>query len=251
MKVLCVQAERIVSGNAYDYVEQLKHDVEGYTFDMMVLPEKWISSEFQRDSELLSELLSQFRDISERHSSVVIPGSYSIWRDDSLYNSAPVIDNGKILGFQDKISLFLKENGRYTRGKEINTFRAGGVTIAVPVCYDLDFPYYAKLSVDRGAEMLINPSLIASDFREMWYIYVRGRSLENRLPVVSVNSSSSPFNGGSVVTGMHPRNGGIILENSSMGRESMKLFETDVEGLREFVRSRRAEDPGMYGLSDL
>lgn len=248
MKVLSVQSRRMPVEDVPGYIGTLEREIDGMEFDLMVLPEKWVTTELPEHESQLPEIIGAFRDISKAHSCILVPGSFSILRNASLFNSAPVLWNGQLLGFQDKISLFLNENGKYASGNEIRTFKAGDTTISVPVCYDLDFPYYAKIAIDRGADMMINPSLITANFRDMWHIYVRGRSLENRLPVVSVNSLSDPFGGGSITTAMHPENGGIILNATVMEKEHMTLSETDVAGMRKFIRARRNEDPGFYDL---
>ncbi len=248
MKVLCVQSPRIPLEEALPYLNSLKKEIGQLSFDFLVLPEKWITTSLTTDEEDWAKIISVFKEISREHLATVVPGSYSIQREDGLYNSAPVIIEGKLVGFQDKIALYKIENGKYKSGKEIHVFEAGDLKFAVPVCYDLDFPYYAKMAVERGADFLVNPSLVTSDFSEMWYIYVKGRSLENRLPVISVNSLSEPFGGGSMVTRLHPRNGGVILESITMNKEHFSLIETNSNELREYVADRKAEDFGLYSL---
>lgn len=248
MKVLCVQSKRMAEEVSGSYINGLKNDVSKLDFDLMVLPEKWITSEFDEHSEKLADVISTFENISEEHSCIVAPGSFSIRRGGFLYNSAPVISDGRLLGYQDKIALFKNENGKYDRGNEIKAFKTGRITLSVAVCYDLDFPFYAKVAIEKGSELLINPSLISREFKEMWYVYVKGRSLENRLPVVSVNSSSEMFGGGTVVTSMKPHNGGILLGTRFLGTEHFAVMESNVEEVGPFIRSRKEEDFGSYSF---
>lgn len=249
MKVLCVQAPRTGIENADSYISKLASEIGHLEFDLMVLPEKWVTTHVSPESEVWGNLLSSFQDISRNHNCMAVPGSFSLFRESGLYNSAPVLVKGKLEGYQDKISLYRGEKGKYQTGNEIRVFNAGETNFSVPVCYDLDFPYFTKIAVDMGADFLVNPSLITSNFSQMWYIYVKGRSLENRLPVVSVNSLSEPFYGGSIVTSMHPEDGGILLKEEIMGREHYKIIETNSNELRDHARYRKAEDPGTYGLN--
>lgn len=248
MKALCVQSRRTGGKEAVKYVSALMGEISTLDFDILVLPEKWSTSEYSEEDAEYPKLMDMFSAISSEHGCTVVPGSYSIWRDGKLFNSAPVFHDGRLLGYQDKISLFRSENGVYTSGRNINAFTAGSRKLAVAVCYDLDFPYFAKMAVERGSEMLVNPSLISSTFKDMWHIYVKGRSLETRLPVISVNSSSDMFMGGTIVTRMHPDNGGIMLEHEVMGNEHMKLMDTGEADLSGYRSSRQAEDPGIYAL---
>lgn len=248
MKVLCVQTPRMPLEKSATYLVELSEEVSNLEFDLMVLPEKWVNSSTSVESEQWMEILANFITLSTDHNAAIVPGSFSFAREDGLYNSAPVIIEGRLAGFQDKISLYKNENGKYRSGSDINVFELNGMKFSVPVCYDLDFPYFAKIAVDKGANFLVNPSLISSEFKEMWHIYVRGRSLENRLPVISVNSLSEPFNGGSIVTRMHPKNGGIILESVVMGEEHHRIIETNSGELEEYVKARRLEDFGIYSF---
>ena len=43
--------------------------------------------------------------------------------------------------------------------------------------------------------VIFNPSLIRKDFHREWHLYVKTRSLENRIPVISINSISDDFMG--------------------------------------------------------
>lgn len=249
MKVLCVQSPRINPDSSLSYLEKLRAEISSLNFELMVLPEKWVASEFTPEEQGWSDLISILGEISREHAATVVPGSFSIRRSGSLYNTSPVIVNGTLQGYQDKIALFRNENGRYSRGSGIHTFSTGKMKFSVAVCYDLDFPFFAKIAIENGAQFLVNPSLIESEFREMWHLYVKGRSLENRLPVISVNSMSEPFNGGTIVTSMKPHKGGIFIETATIGSEPMKIMDTNAEEVGPYILSRKLEDRGSYGFN--
>lgn len=248
MKVLCMQAPRMSAAEALPYVKRAMESFTGDEFQMLVLPEKWITTVFQEGEQNLDEILGFFQDISEKFHCTVIPGSFSLERNGRLYNTSPFIYRGKIQGFQDKITLFKAENGKYASGDRISIFEAGDLRVAIAVCYDLDFPYFAKIAARNGASLIVNPSLISAEFKDMWHIYVKGRSLETRLVVISVNSVSEPFQGGSIVTRMQPRNGGIFLGQELLGMEESRIVETNPEEMHDHIEARQREDPGNYGL---
>ena len=237
------------SGEAEAYLDRIMKKYDKDEFQMLVLPEKWITNNLEENDPVFQALLNTFEEISEKYSCDVVPGSFSIARSGKLYNSSPFIHRGKVLGFQDKISLFKGENGNYSKGDKIKLFDAGSLKISIAVCYDLDFPYFAKMVAGNRGNLIVNPSLITSEFKDMWHIYVKGRSLETRLPVISINSSSDPFLGGSIITRMRPRNGGIFLEGELLGATESRIVETNPEDMREYIDSRHAEDPGTYGLN--
>lgn len=218
--------------------------------DMLVLPEKWVMDKYDSGEEKLSELLEEFMVLSSDFQMVMVPGSLNVVRSGKLYNSSPIIANGKLLGWSDKISLFRRELGTYSSGKEIRVYTSGGVNFSVAICYDLDFPYFTKMAVRNGARILLNPSLISKDFHKMWHIYVRGRSLENRIPVISVNSASVPFEGRSIATSMQETEGGILLMEKFAKTQSL-FTKIDYENTRSLIEARMREDPGGYSLDKI
>ncbi len=215
--------------------------------DFLVLPEKWIMEKYMEGSSGLSKILEFFQNMSKEFDMTIIPGSFSIFRNGSLYNTSPVIANGKVLGWSDKISLYRIEKNEYSPGRDICVFESRGIKFSVAVCYDLDFPYYTKIAIRKGARILFNPSLIIKQFHEMWHLYVKGRSLENRIPIISVNSSSEPLGGNSLGTSLVELDRGVILE-SHMAEQSVLSYEIDMSRIDNMIENRMNEDPGKYSF---
>jgi|YelNatPaOPRAMG01_1025707.scaffolds.fasta_scaffold00185_11 omega-amidase len=215
--------------------------------DFIVLPEKWIMQRYDEDSDRLKEIMDIFCEISSKHDCTIVPGSLGIYRKGKLYNSAPVISEGKLRGWSDKISLYRIEKNEFSSGEEIEVFNGSGIPFSVAVCYDLDFPYYTKVAIRKGARLLINPSLIHERFHDMWHIYVTGRSLESRIPVVSVNSSSPPLNGRSIGTILEEEEGGVMIRTVRASR-SILSYTVDMDKTVPMIEKRMNEDPGIYSI---
>lgn len=215
----------------------------------IVMPEKWVTDIMDEDSEDLSRILTFFIELSDKTDSVIIPGSFSVKRGVKLFNSSPVIAGGKILGWQDKITLFNREKESYASGTEAKIFESSGLKFTVSVCYDSDFPYYARMAAMRGSEIMINPALIHRDFHDMWKIYVEARTLENRLPFVSVNSLSDPFNGDSMISVPEKYMFGAKLNTRIYGNRETIHETLSLDGLKEMRDVRLSEDPGSYGFN--
>lgn len=215
--------------------------------DLVLFPEKWISNVFVEGSESYLKIMDIFRSLSSEYTISIVPGSLNIQRTTGLYNSAPVFTRGELLGWQDKIIPFARENKYYTHGTEVRSFDVNGLKIGIQVCYDLDFPFVTKLQALEGVDVILNPSLILDGFHNMWHLYVKTRSLENRIPVISVNSTSEPFNGGSISTSFSVREAGIQLKTnrSRGGRINCSVNRNMV---RRLSSMRRMEDPGLYDL---
>jgi len=217
--------------------------------DFMMLPEKWVMQRYEAEGTQLNNVLDLFSELSQENGCTIIPGSFSIVRKDKLYNSSPVISEGKILGWSDKISLYMTEKNEFTSGRSINVFQSAGVKFSVPVCYDLDFPYYTKVAIRKGARLLLNPSLIRASFHSMWHIYVTGRSLENRIPILSVNSSSPPLGGGSIGTFLDEEEKGVRIRKMKAAK-SVISYKVDMESTSSMIERRMNEDPGIYSFTN-
>ncbi|MEM0155257.1 MAG: carbon-nitrogen hydrolase family protein [Thermoplasmataceae archaeon] len=244
-----IQAMRMSLESATKFISLKLPGLASSNPDLIVLPEKWIVDSFDADGEPLEALMGSLIDVSGENTSVMIPGSLSIVREGKLYNSAPVIDRGKVIGWQDKISPFRNEVNRYSRGGEVRIFDTSIGRICVPVCYDIDFPYFLKVAIRGGANFAINPSLIDSQFLEEWHLYISVRSLENRIPVLSVNSLSSPFNGNSLAVQPYLNSYGFRVRKITAGVSESFKGELDGKGIGDYMAKRAEEDPGIYGLS--
>ena len=98
--------------------------------NFLILPEKWIMEKYKEGSTDLSKILESFQNMSKEFGTTIIPGSFSVLRKSSLYNTSPVISDGRILGWSDKISLFRIEKNEYSPGREISVFEADGIKYA-------------------------------------------------------------------------------------------------------------------------
>jgi len=243
------QTMRMSIESAVKYLEKRLPEQADGSIGLMAFPEKWIVDRIGQDDRNLGMLTEIFCSISEKHSCVLVPGSLSIVRDGKVFNSAPVFDSGKLLGWQDKISPFGNEKATYSAGNSITVFSTSAGKLSVPVCYDIDFPYFLKASVRKGAEFVVNPSLIDSEYHDMWHLYISARSLENRIPVLSVNSLSAPFNGNSIAVQPYLHSYGFKIRTTDAGAVEAFTSELNFSGIREYTLRRAEEDPGTYSLS--
>lgn len=212
--------------------------------DIVVFPERFIVDTFKSFTE--SRAAKMLSNISKGR--IVIGGSILEKTEKGIFNRSYVFIDGKVVGYQDKIVPFDRENGRVERGRIINIFKTPEITFSIPICYDIDFPFYAKISSMKGATLLINPSLIRSDFHREWHLYIKSRALENRISVISVNSNNSNFGGDSIFVDTYEDNNGVRIvtfEALNMDRFTSVYTEGKVDQKRE---QRKMEDPGYYSF---
>ncbi len=214
-------------------------------FDVMLLPEKWITDTLEESNPAVD----YFLDISRETKSIIVPGSFSLKNGMGYSNSSPVIIDGRLVAWQHKMIPYRAERGSMAPGNSLNIYNTRFGRISVAICYDIDFPYFSKISALNGVVMILNPSLIPSQFHREWHMYVESRALENRISAFSVNSSGELFGGNSIAVWPYPDGFGVRIQ--TIRAEDGILRAAIDPGVFESIRNSRAEeDPGSYSLKE-
>ena len=200
LKIRGIQSRRMPLDDAIEYLSSMKPDPD----EILVFPEKFITT------KVTGKDMGRVLD-SIKFNNTLILGSLS-YEDRFLFNRTFIIKNKTVTGWQDKINLYRAEATKYTPGNELKIFDMGDYRAGILVCYDLDFPDYARMLFRKHCDIIFNPSLIRKDFHREWHWYVKTRSLENRIPVVSINSVSDDFMGDSIIAYPHKEEGGVRLD---------------------------------------
>ena len=200
LKIRGIQSRRMALDDAIEYFLSMKPESD----EIIVFPEKFITTKVNRHD--LDRILD-----SIKFNNTIILGSIS-FEDRFLFNRSFIIKNRTIIDSQDKINLYRSESSKYTPGSELKIFDMGTYKAGILVCYDLDFPDYARMLFRAHCDIIFNPSLIRKDFHREWHWYVKTRALENRIPVISVNSVSDDFMGDSIIAYPHKEEGGVRMD---------------------------------------
>ena len=248
ISIIGIQLPVVNLNDSLNLLEKTLQEANASHGDVMVFPERWISDIIIKDDEKFSLILDRLLQISRDNNICIVPGSFLIENEGKVTNRSPFILNGKIEGWQEKISPFLNERLKVSGGKEINVFQFNDIKIGIAICYDIDFPYYSRVLALRGCDLIINPALIAENFHDMWHLYVKARSLENRIGIVSVNSSSDIFMGESIASFPFPYKFGAKLSVMTATQTSKLTAKFQWEPLRELRKKRLEDDPGSYEL---
>ncbi|MGP6219908.1 carbon-nitrogen hydrolase family protein [Caldiplasma sukawensis] len=211
--------------------------------DIIMFPERFINGVFE---EIPIDIKKIFEEFSKGRT--VIFGSILIRRMARIYNRSYVYNDGHVIGFQDKIVPYGSEKGQITGGNAVKIFKNPNYSFSVAVCYDIDFPFFAAVSSRNKSDMILNPSLIIKGFHDEWHTYISGRSLENRIPIISVNSLNPLFDGDSIACIPYEDDPGVRI--SKFLCENMEKFSVvvDPEKIRKRRDMRREEDPGIYSF---
>jgi omega-amidase len=167
--------------------------------DIIILPEKWrpIPDRDHFFSSMNDERGSDYiliKNLSREFSVPIISGG--IWERRTNNNQEKYYitsyyfeENGEEVGRQDKLHLYSYEPSVFTPGNVLNIFehKKTSIKFSILICFDVAFYETPRLSVEKGAEVLISPTLINQDGLDNWKIYLQARALENRIPVVACN----------------------------------------------------------------
>jgi omega-amidase len=153
---------------------------------LVCFPEHWLVDKVLRPDDMIYRIFSDLA--SELDVYINLGGVYEKSDKGVTYFISPTISpRGEIISKQEKIHLFRRETKLATGGDSFRTFLVDGILVGVMVCHDVVFPESARTLVLRGAELLLNPSLITSQGVKPWRIYLMARVLENRVPLVAAN----------------------------------------------------------------
>lgn len=128
-----------------------------------------------------------FSGMAIRYNINIIAGTHLVVRDDRLYNTAYLFHRDGRVDTQDKIHITPSESKWWgvSPGNKVRVFQTDRGRIAIPICYDIEFPELARIAKKRGAEVLFVP--YNTDIRS-GHIRVRScaaaRAIENHLFVV-------------------------------------------------------------------
>ena len=147
LKIRGIQSRRMSLDGAIEYLSSIKPAQD----EILVFPEKFITNRV--DSKDLDRILD-----SIKFNNTVILGSLS-YEERFLFNRTFIIKDKTVTGWQDKINLYRAEAAKYTPGNELKIFDMGDYRAGILVCYDLDFPDYARMLFRKHCDVIFNPSV--------------------------------------------------------------------------------------------
>jgi len=216
---------------------------------LVCFPEHWLIDRILSSDD---QIYGTFSDLAKELDIYINLGGIFDSSESKIYFVSPTISpEGKIVSKQKKVHLFSRENNIAVGGSSFDPFKIDDLNVGVMVCHDVVFPESARTLVLKGAEIILNPSLITVQGIEPWRAYLTARVLENRVPIVAAN----PFlkdrvPGGSVLMGLkYGKAQGIMqiqeLVKSSTGKKiyvsKLSLSEEMIALRNERLSERKPE----------
>jgi len=172
----------------------------------MGFPQEGLSPKYLNDlaEPLTGEFVNAVAEASKRMQvAVVIPVFES--SDGSVYNTAVVMDRGRVLGGYRKIHLFdalnYRESDLFASGSNPALFKVKEMVFGLVICYDIRFPELMRAEAMSGAQAVIAPSAwYAGPLKEeQWQSILMARAHENTVYVIGVGNANRTFVGRSLV----------------------------------------------------
>ncbi|MEJ2201810.1 MAG: carbon-nitrogen family hydrolase [Desulfuromonadaceae bacterium] len=221
---------------------------------LAVLPEMWSTG---YDYKHLAELAEQTPRVLETlqqltaELNLVVVGSLPEKNLGRLYNTAYLMDQGRLVGSYRKLHLFsnMGEDRFLTAGNQTLVAATSVGRIGVAICYDLRFPeLFRKLALE-GAEILCLCAEWPKPRQDHWRTLLRARAMENQMFVAATNccgiQGKLDFFGMSLL--LAPR-GEVLAEGGEEDVELIARFDfKELVDYRSQIRCYQDRRPDIYG----
>mgnify|MGYP001256777162 FL=1 len=143
--------------------------------------------QLERLQRTLADFLALFRELAQTHHVYICAGSYPVAEDGRYYNRAYFFWPNGHCDFQEKLQMTRFENEQWhvSGGRGLKVFATEFGRLAINVCYDSEFPLFARHQVEEGADLILVPSCTdtLAGFHRV-KIGCQARALENQCYVV-------------------------------------------------------------------
>lgn len=235
-------------------VEAALKRVADQDVQLAVLPEMWSAGyDYKRLKKHAAEtprVVGAICQLSAEHNMVVV-GSLPEEENGKIYNTAYVVDCGKLLASYRKLHMFstMGEDRFLSPGDKTLVVPTSAGRLGVAICYDLRFPELFRKMALEGAEIICLPAEWPKPRQENWRILLQARAMENQLFVAATNccgiQDKLDFFGMSLL--LSPR-GEILAEGGATETELIATFDyQEMVDYRAQIRCYHDRRPEIYG----
>jgi N-carbamoylputrescine amidase len=231
--------------------------------DIICYPElfltPWFPKEEQKSNlslaiDATNEALRRLKQLSDETKTVLIIPFFES-TNGKYYNSAAVMDSGKLLGVYRKIHLpdlhLYRERFYFSPGDAgIPVFETSQGKIGVQICWDNLFPEGTRVLALKGAEIVFAPTAAALNTHSLWERAISANAFANNIFIFRVNrvgqEDGISFYGRSFCVDPW----GEMVSELAGGKEAIVLADIDLKERNAatetwgFLKHRR---PGEYG----
>jgi 5-aminopentanamidase len=179
-----------------DRLQRLDRMLDGHgdTLDLVICPELFLSgyNVGDRIRQLAEPQDGPFARaaaaLAGKHGTALVYG-YPEQAGDMIYNAAACIDrDGRAIAHHRKLRLPNEfEKSYFATGDTYTLFGLNGWSIAMLVCYDVEFPEAVRACAARGAQLVIAPTALKKEWAFVARSMIPTRAFENRFFVAYAN----------------------------------------------------------------
>ncbi|WP_063674306.1 carbon-nitrogen hydrolase family protein [Dyella thiooxydans] len=156
-----------------------------------------LHSSLRAVDDLYADWRALFAGLARRHGMHVVAGSFLRRQGEAFRNRALLFTPDGRVGAQDKLRLtgYEKQAGCIVPGDALKVFDTEFGRVGINICYDVEFPLFARAQAEAGAALLLVPSCTDTE-AGAWRVRIgcQARALESQLPVVcAVTAGSSDW----------------------------------------------------------
>jgi 5-aminopentanamidase len=191
-------------------LDKLAAVIEGRNLDLVVCPELFMSGYHVADqvralAEPASGPFAQGAATLARKTSTAIVYGYPERDGSMVYNSALAIGaGGATLANHRKLAIPPgSEEGHFIAGTGLTLLSLGGMRCAILICYDAEFPEAVRAACLAGAETVIVPTALSSQWDQVADRVIPARAFENGCWLLYANHAGTEngltYHGGSCI----------------------------------------------------
>lgn len=178
---------------ALDQAEAALQAAAALGADALVLPEVWLPGYNQPDIAARaltqdSAPLQRLAAAAKARKTAIVTG-YAERDGDRVYNSAICFgpDGARLANYR-KVQLYgARERAVYQPGDSYSTFQLGEETVAILICYDVEFAPHIRAFVDRGVTTILVPTANMMPFTHVAMHTVPAMAANHGVTIVYAN----------------------------------------------------------------
>lgn len=198
--IIQVKVEPDIQKNI-EFVKNKTKDCVHQGAEVIVWPEIW-NTPYYNDAILHSVKFHKacyecMKELSAQYKILLIGGTIACPREEHIYNTCHIFEDGKEICTYDKMHLFevttpkgvhYTEKEVFDPGQYIKTFTSKHGKFGILVCYDLRFCEVARLLAMKGATALFCPSAFNQSVgKTHWQPLIQTRAMENEVFLIGAS----------------------------------------------------------------
>jgi len=167
-------------------LERLEKAIAGQGLDVVVCPELFMSGynvgeKIHQSAEWADGAFGQKAAALAKASGTAIVYGYPERSVEGCYNAAACVDrHGDLIANHRKLIIPPgNETGMFVQGRKLTIFDLEGVTCAILICYDAEFPETVRAACQAGAQVVFVPTALSDNWPSVALQLMPTRAFEN------------------------------------------------------------------------